>query len=101
MLERLPCFFTLIIAALMSTQVSANSSAVLVTPLVSTSATAPAAAIAVQQSFADWRADLRMQALSEGVSPLLFEQAFAGLSPDPQVLAADQSQPEFSRPVWE
>ncbi len=101
MFERLPYFFTLIIAALMSAQASANSSAALVTPLVSTSATAPAAAIAVQQSFADWRADLRMQALSEGISPLLFEQAFAGLSLDPQVLAADQSQPEFSRPVWE
>jgi membrane-bound lytic murein transglycosylase B len=101
MLERLPSFLTLIIIALVSGQVNANNSAALVTPRVSTSATAPAAAIAVQQSFADWRTNLRMQALSEGVSPLLFEQAFAGLTPDPQVIAADQSQPEFSRPVWE
>jgi membrane-bound lytic murein transglycosylase B len=54
-----------------------------------------------QQSFSSWRAALRSDALQQGISPQLFEQAFAGLTPDPEVLAADQSQPEFSRPVWE
>lgn len=54
-----------------------------------------------QQSFSSWRAALRSDALQQGFSPQLFEQAFAGLTPDPEVLAADQSQPEFSRPVWE
>src|SRR5699024_8885411 len=54
-----------------------------------------------QQSFSSWRAALRSDALQQGISPQLFEQAFADLTPDPEVLAADQSQPEFSRPVWE
>lgn len=97
MLERLSPFFTVIFVGLFSCQVSANTPAALETTNVSTSATA----VIAPQSFADWRADLRMQALSEGITPLLFEQAFAGLTPDPQVIAADQSQPEFSRPVWE
>lgn len=97
MLERLPSFFTVILVGLFSCQVSANTPAALETTNISTSATA----VIAPQSFADWRADLRMQALSEGITPLLFEQAFAGLTPDPQVIAADQSQPEFSRPVWE
>ncbi|HZJ94070.1 MAG TPA: lytic murein transglycosylase [Thiopseudomonas sp.] len=54
-----------------------------------------------RQSFSSWRAVLRNDALQQGISPQLFDQAFAGLTPDPQVIAADQSQPEFSRPVWE
>lgn len=54
-----------------------------------------------QQSFSSWRAALRSDALQQGISPQLFDQAFTGLTPDPEVLAADQSQPEFSRPVWE
>lgn len=101
MLERLPSFFILIVTGLFSCQVSAISTAVLASSNASVSTSADTPEIVTPQSFADWRADLRMQALSEGVSPLLFEQAFAGLTLDPQVIAADQSQPEFSRPVWE
>lgn len=97
MFERLSPFSTLIIIGLFSCQVSANTPATLATANVSTSNTA----VVAPQSFANWRAGLRRQALSEGVSPLLFEQAFTNLTPDPQVIAADQSQPEFSRPVWE
>lgn len=99
MFERLPSFFAVIFVGLLSCQVSANTPTAVTTPLVSTSVAT--AAVVAPQSFADWRADLRAQALSEGVTPLLFEQAFTGLTPDPQVIAADQSQPEFSRPVWE
>lgn len=76
------------------------------TPSTSNSAKAAIAATvdsppAARQSFASWRSALRAEAINLGVSPALFEQAFAGLTPDPQVIAADQSQPEFSRPVWE
>ena len=101
MLERLSSFLILIMAGLLSSQVSANTLAPLALPSVSSTATASNTPLTAVPSLAQWRADLRMEAISQGIAPLLFEQAFAGFSPDPQVIAADQSQPEFSRPVWE
>ncbi|RJG12115.1 lytic murein transglycosylase [Pseudomonas cavernicola] len=52
-------------------------------------------------SFADWRNQLRDEALAAGISPALFDRAFTGITLDPAVLAADSSQPEFTRPIWE
>jgi membrane-bound lytic murein transglycosylase B len=59
------------------------------------------AAAAATLSFADWRALLRSDAIAAGIDPALFDRAFAGVSLDPDVLVADSSQPEFTRPVWE
>ncbi|GAB3374368.1 lytic murein transglycosylase [Azotobacter armeniacus] len=59
--------------------------------------TAPLAAI----SFEDWRENFRREALAGGIQPLVFDRAFAGVGPDPGVVTADRSQPEFTRPVWE
>ena len=56
--------------------------------------------VVIPLSFADWRADFRVEALAQGIDPQLFDRAFAGVTPDPDVIKADQSQPEFSRPVW-
>ncbi len=56
--------------------------------------------VIVARSFADWRADFRAEALAKGIDPVLFDQAFNGVTPDPDVIKADRSQPEFSRPVW-
>ena len=53
------------------------------------------------QSFDEWQAGFRQQALHSGVRADLFERAFAGVTPDLSVIKADRSQPEFSRPVWE
>lgn len=53
------------------------------------------------QSFSEWQADFRAQALKAGINPLVFDKAFAGITPDMSVIKADRSQPEFSRPVWE
>lgn len=97
---RLPLFFAAICISLFTYQAGASTSSPVVTPAIS-AITQTSPAPLTQQSFTQWRAALRMEALNQGITPLLFEQAFAGLSPDPQVLAADQSQPEFSRPVWE
>lgn len=58
---------------------------------------APLAAI----SFEDWRENFRREALAGGIQPLVFDRAFVGVTPDPGVIAADRSQPEFTRPVWE
>src|SRR2546425_1144844 len=36
-----------------------------------------------------------------GVSALTFDRALNGVTPDPSVLEAMQTQPEFETPVWE
>ncbi|WP_307323663.1 lytic murein transglycosylase [Ectopseudomonas alcaliphila] len=67
--------------------------------------TAPAAAQTPAEnplpSFADWRQAMRSEAIAAGIDAALFDRVFAGVTPDPAVLKADSSQPEFTRPVWE
>ncbi|WP_433737298.1 lytic murein transglycosylase [Pseudomonas putida] len=53
------------------------------------------------QTFAEWQAGFRKDALAAGIRADLFDRAFANVSFDPSVISADRSQPEFSRPVWE
>lgn len=101
MLERLSFFYTFLFTSLLASQAYASTATPLITPNLSMPSEQVASVLAAPQSFSQWRAELRMQALSEGISALVFEQALAGLTPDPQVIKADQSQPEFSRPVWE
>lgn len=54
-----------------------------------------------QQSFTQWRDAFRSEALQAGISAQVFDRAFAGVTPDPSVVIADRSQPEFTRPVWQ
>ena len=53
------------------------------------------------QTFAQWQAGFREQALQAGISASTFDRAFLGVTPDMDVIKADRSQPEFTRPVWE
>ncbi|MGN7743570.1 lytic murein transglycosylase [Pseudomonas sp. 22526] len=53
------------------------------------------------QTFAQWQAGFRVEALNAGIRADLFDRAFAGVTPDMGVIKADRSQPEFTRPVWE
>ncbi|WLH45597.1 lytic murein transglycosylase [Pseudomonas beijingensis] len=57
--------------------------------------------IAPTQTFAQWQAGFRKEALAAGIRADLFDRAFIGVSPDMSVIKADRSQPEFTRPVWE
>lgn len=52
-------------------------------------------------AFADWLSSFRVIALKEGISAKTFDKAMKGVTPDPDVVAADQNQPEFVKPVWE
>lgn len=62
----------------------------------------PAATPAAQdQTFSQWQQQFRGQAIDAGINEALFDRAFAGVVPDPGILRADSSQPEFTRPVWE
>jgi len=53
------------------------------------------------QTFAEWQAGFRKDALAAGIRPDVFDRAFANVSFDASVIRADRSQPEFARPVWE
>ena len=53
------------------------------------------------QTFAEWQAGFRVEALRAGITAAVFDNAFANVTPDMAVIRADRSQPEFSRPVWE
>jgi len=72
---------------------------------LATSTSQPAAQVPESEqpviSFTEWRNQFRSEALTQGISAKTFDQAFAGVTPDPSVLRADTSQPEFTRPVWE
>ncbi len=51
--------------------------------------------------FATWRAGFRARALAAGISPGVFDAAFAGVGVNARVLELDRYQPEFVRPIWE
>ena len=57
-------------------------------------ATAPLARADEAQDFSIWVTDFKARAINEGVSPELVEDAFLGVTLDPQVVALDQKQPE-------
>lgn len=67
-----------------------------------TEATRPSAPAALpQQNFEQWQEAFREEALQVGIPAQVFDRAFAGVTPDPTVITADRSQPEFTRPVWQ
>lgn len=70
-------------------------------PAANTPASAAEAMPQPDESFEQWRSRFRALALGRGISATTFDQAFAGVQPDPAVIAADRSQPEFTKPVWE
>jgi membrane-bound lytic murein transglycosylase B len=72
-------------------------------PVVSPATVSPTmlAAAGPLLSFEEWRSLLRSDAIAAGIDADLFDRAFAGISLDPKVVAADSSQPEFTRPVWD
>jgi membrane-bound lytic murein transglycosylase B len=61
----------------------------------------PAPVNANGERFADWLTAFRLEAMKAGIRGHTFNRALAGVAPDPDVLAADQNQPEFTRPVWD
>ena len=53
-----------------------------------------------KRSFASWLAEFKPEALAAGVSAATFDRAFAGVLPNFDILAKDEQQPEYARPVW-
>src|SRR5690606_29870941 len=52
-------------------------------------------------AFADWLTAFREDALKAGVTAATFDRSMRGLRPDDDVVKANESQPEFTKPVWE
>jgi membrane-bound lytic murein transglycosylase B len=52
-------------------------------------------------AFADWLTAVREEALKAGVAAGTFDRSMRGLRPDEDVVKANESQPEFTKPVWE
>lgn len=65
------------------------------------SGSSSASVVNEERSFSQWRDEFRDQALAAGIEAATFDRAFQDVEPDPAILKADGSQPEFVRPVWE
>ncbi|GGL97240.1 lytic murein transglycosylase [Pseudomonas asuensis] len=100
----LATLITGIIAACAQTQTQSETAAPITTNTSNTSSqnrsvnTTPEPS---QESFEQWRDRFRQDAQAAGISAATFSRAFTGVTPDDSVIAADRSQPEFTRPVWE
>ena len=53
-----------------------------------------------KQSFSEWLDDLRDEAMAAGVSGDTFDSAFAAVRVNPEIVAKDRDQSEFTKPVW-
>jgi len=51
---------------------------------------------AAAEGFPEWRAALRAEALSKGISAAVFDQAFTDIQPIERVIELDRRQPEFT-----
>ena len=51
--------------------------------------------------FEKWKQSFRLQALAEGVLASVFDQSITNLTLDPEIIELDNSQPEFTRNVWD
>jgi len=54
-----------------------------------------------EADFDRWVREFWPAASAEGVSRSTFDAAFAGVTPDPEVLEKAKFQPEFVRPMWD
>ncbi|WP_226093518.1 lytic murein transglycosylase [Dickeya oryzae] len=61
---------------------------------------APAGLPTPDESLEQWKTEVRQDALAQGITADTFDSAFAGLTPDNDVVAATQKQPEVIVPVW-
>jgi lytic murein transglycosylase len=60
----------------------------------------PAAAEPTRPNFVAWRDAFKTEALAAGVSAATFDRAFDGVLPNFDILAKDDVQPEYTKPIW-
>jgi len=52
-------------------------------------------------SFKQWQERFKLQALAHGITSSVFEKVINPLTPDPDILKFDSTQPEFTRTIWQ
>lgn len=52
-------------------------------------------------NFEKWKQEFRVEALEQGIQASLFDKSLAALKLDPDIIRLDNSQPEFTRNIWE
>jgi membrane-bound lytic murein transglycosylase B len=72
-----------------------NQSAAVAPVSAATSAATPDLA-----KFAAFLARFRSKALAAGISPAVFDRSLGAVTPNPQIYALENRQPEFVRPIW-
>ncbi|TWI54244.1 membrane-bound lytic murein transglycosylase B [Pseudomonas duriflava] len=104
----LATLITGIIAACAQTQTQSPGATTSTSPATSSTfpvqkdkGTLPTPVALPPESFDQWRERFRQDAMRAGIDTATLDRALNGLSPDDAVIAADRSQPEFTRPVWE
>jgi membrane-bound lytic murein transglycosylase B len=60
----------------------------------------PAPPSSGEVKFDAFLAEIRAEALSQGITAETFDSATAGIAPLPAILAMNANQPEFTKPVW-
>ena len=53
------------------------------------------------QGFVRWREGFRAKASAAGIGRAVFDAAFDGVTPDPEIIKLDRKQAEFTKPLWE
>jgi membrane-bound lytic murein transglycosylase B len=61
----------------------------------------PVSAPAPNPGFQRWVSGFRARAMAQGISAATFDRAFAGAYYDPDVIARDRRQAEFTKQIWE
>jgi membrane-bound lytic murein transglycosylase B len=69
-------------------------------PAAGTTESDPATAQPTRPNFVAWRESFKPEALAAGVSAATFDRAFDGILPNLDILAKDEDQPEYTRPIW-
>lgn len=72
------------------------------TPVSAQSGGTPSEDLAqIQNRFNAWITNFRARAQASGVSPALYDNAFASVSFNPLVIERDRFQPEFQKQIWD
>lgn len=53
------------------------------------------------EAFSQWLERFRADAAAQGISQRTLDRALDGLTPDPEILRANENQAEFVKPIWE
>ena len=99
-MQRIPVATTLVVTLAIGGCAGANPALERSAPPVARAASNPTP-MPRAASFQVWRDGFRGRALAQGISPQVFDAAFAGVGVNAEVVRLDGRQAEFTKPIWE